>query len=720
MFNLVTQPWIPVLYHDGRTAQLGLRDVFAQAAAIRDLGGETPPVTGALYRLLLAILYRSVPLTPESWFRAFESGWGELPQDYLSRWQGRFDLFDPDYPFFQCPTVSRNPQPVTIIVLEWASGNNAVLFDHHYDAEGVTLQAAEAARRLLAAQTYGLSGLGGGGSFPDAPWARGVVFLAQGRNLRETLLLNWLPPEFRGFVGDHSDDAPIWEREEPWASDAYGDPHERAARGWLDYLTWPARRLLLLPEYEERGPVVREIRWALGYRAPRLYLDPYKHWIKAPKPKPDGSSWFYLQLDETRVLWRHLGALLALLPPPEDLPEATPDTASNAPNRPARPRKPAPPPLPQRPPLALAWLHALQAREVLPATALTGVLALGIIPHTQLSLARGYRREQFQLPVAYLHDVTLRETLAAALAQAETLGRSVWGATRTWATLSLAPLADVDPNAKAPAPEELSKMAATLDLESRYWGALERAFARLLHDLPENPAVATRAWRQALATAVTDLFPWLSGTLKASTLAQLQLGAALARTVKIRNPLIPRSTDMEHLERFVQYLEHLRDQPDRAALAALRAGCNREPGTVARLLPYVVPWTFADTPWRDAGLYTVAALFALHPAAGGRGDFGDALRRARKDQADPGIERRFMQLLEAEVEQLPGLLFQLVTLLKSRGVPVNWHQLLRDYWGWNHPAGYVQRRWSVSYWRVPAAGAAEDASSGAAVEGAPA
>ena len=713
-FNLVTQAWFPVVYHDGHTAELGLRDVFAQADAIRDLGGETPPVTGALYRLLLAIMYRSVPLIGEAWFRAFESGWGDLPQQYLERWQGRFDIFDPDYPFFQCPTVSRNAQPATIIVLEWASGSNATLFDKHCDAEGVTLQASEAARRLLTVQTYGLSGLGGGGSFPDAPWARGVVFLAQGRNLRETLLLNWLPPELRGFEGDTSSDAPFWEREEPWASDALGDLHEREALGWLDYLTWPARRLLLLPEYEEGGPVVRQIRWSLGYRAPRLYLDPHKHWIKASKPKPDGSTWSYLQLDEGRVLWRNLSAILALLPPQEETPEVTEeDTASSAKKRQARPRKPAPPPLPQRPPLVLEWLRALQARELLPATAVTGVLALAIIPHEQRALARGYRREQFELPVAYLHDAALRETLATALAQAESLGRSIWGATRTWATLSLAPLSDVDPNVKAPAPEDLKKMAATLDLESRYWGSLSSAFTRLLHELPEDPENALRAWRKALAAAVTDLFPLLGDTLKASTLAQLQLGAALSRTPKLKNPLVSRSTDMENPERFIQYLEHLRDKQDRAALAALRAGADREPGTVASMYPYVAPWTFTNTPWRDAGLYAVAALFALHPTAGGRGDFGSTLRRARKDQQpDAGIERRFQQLLEADVEQLPRLLFQLVTLLKSRGVPVNWHQLLRDYWGWNHPSGYVQRRWAASYWRAYSADDAENDTEG--------
>lgn len=97
--NLVIERWIPVLYHDDHKAELSLHEVFVQTQAIRDLGGETPPVTEALYRLLLAIMDRSVLLTAEGWLQAFKSAWGDLPQGYLSRRQARFDhVTDADSP----------------------------------------------------------------------------------------------------------------------------------------------------------------------------------------------------------------------------------------------------------------------------------------------------------------------------------------------------------------------------------------------------------------------------------------------------------------------------------------------------------------------------------------------------------------------------------------------------------------------------------------------
>ncbi len=57
-FNLVDKPWIPCIRQDGQVVELSLRDTLAQAHTLRELGGESPLVTVALHRLLLAILHR--------------------------------------------------------------------------------------------------------------------------------------------------------------------------------------------------------------------------------------------------------------------------------------------------------------------------------------------------------------------------------------------------------------------------------------------------------------------------------------------------------------------------------------------------------------------------------------------------------------------------------------------------------------------------------------
>jgi CRISPR system Cascade subunit CasB len=149
---------------------------------------------------------------------------------------------------------------------------------------------------------------------------------------------------------------------------------------------------------------------------------------------------------------------------------------------------------------------------------------------------------------------------------------------------------------------------------------------------------------------------------------------------------------------FITYLEGLRD--DRGALAALRRGLGQSPGTVAGMYRYVVPWLPDDVPsWLEDAYYLVAALFAYHPDAGGAGNMGDHFARARGPQGDDtAIERRFTALLAAHPDDLGFYLRQAVSFLKSKEVPVNWHQLLSDVLGWGHPGRYVQRRWASAFW----------------------
>ena len=149
---------------------------------------------------------------------------------------------------------------------------------------------------------------------------------------------------------------------------------------------------------------------------------------------------------------------------------------------------------------------------------------------------------------------------------------------------------------------------------------------------------------------------------------------------------------------FVSYLEGLRD--DRAALAAMRRGLGRPPGTVADMYRYVVPWLAADAPiWLERAYYTVAALFAYHPAPGSTGNMGDHFARARDPRGDDtAIERRFTALLAAHPDDVDSYLRQAVSLLKSKEVPIEWHQLLSDLLGWGHPDRYVQRQWARAFW----------------------
>jgi CRISPR system Cascade subunit CasB len=155
---------------------------------------------------------------------------------------------------------------------------------------------------------------------------------------------------------------------------------------------------------------------------------------------------------------------------------------------------------------------------------------------------------------------------------------------------------------------------------------------------------------------------------------------------------------MDDEQPFITYLEGLRE--DRGALAALRRGLGQPPGTVVSMYRYVVPWLDDDTPaWRAAAYYTVAALFASHPAPGGRDNMGAHFAQVRvRERSDTAIERRFSALLTAHPDDLDTYLRQAVSYLRLKEVPVNWHQLLSDVVAWRHPDRYVQKRWARAFW----------------------
>jgi CRISPR system Cascade subunit CasB len=69
-----------------------------------------------------------------------------------------------------------------------------------------------------------------------------------------------------------------------------------------------------------------------------------------------------------------------------------------------------------------------------------------------------------------------------------------------------------------------------------------------------------------------------------------------------------------------------------------------------------------------------------------------------RDQAK-SIEQRFVALLDADEEQLPYRLRQMVRLLKSEEIPIHWAELLRDLLAWNGEHKPVQQKWARAFYR---------------------
>jgi CRISPR system Cascade subunit CasB len=151
------------------------------------------------------------------------------------------------------------------------------------------------------------------------------------------------------------------------------------------------------------------------------------------------------------------------------------------------------------------------------------------------------------------------------------------------------------------------------------------------------------------------------------------------------------------LHPFVTYLEGMSE--DRAVLAELRRGLGRAPGEAVGMFPYIVP--FIRSAYDEADHYLIASLFALHPVSTQRGNMGDHLYAYTQEVGDDAATtRRFTQLLRQRRDSLDPLLRQHISLLKSRDIAVNWHQLMWDLRWWDEAARRVQKRWASAYWKV--------------------
>jgi len=383
-FDLIEQPWVPCRFLNGETRELGLKELFLKATEIAEVSGDTPLEEASLYRFLVTLTHRIVkgPSSEEEW----ETLWlqcqfkREQIEDYFEKWKDRFDLFHPDFPFFQHPgCIVLEEAPPSVTVHSMASGNNPVLFDHHSDDMNSPWLPAMAARRLLAAQNYSLGGLGPSYqgkrvSFCQATLVKGALAIVQGENLFETLALNLVVIDDSGPIREagQGQDLPVWETQPgPFEPSAKKTP-----KGYLNYLTWRSR--LILFSQDEKGHV-KAVRWIQGEQIPDVGLGEPMMTFRLNKPKtgkksPVPAGWLPLRFNENRSFWRDSSALAANLETSDDKGFRPPETVR-----------------------ALAIREGIRGVPAVVKINLYGLLADKAKPLL-------YRKESLPLPLSYLRD----------------------------------------------------------------------------------------------------------------------------------------------------------------------------------------------------------------------------------------------------------------------------------------------------------------------------
>ncbi|MEW6723609.1 MAG: type I-E CRISPR-associated protein Cse2/CasB [Bacillota bacterium] len=174
---------------------------------------------------------------------------------------------------------------------------------------------------------------------------------------------------------------------------------------------------------------------------------------------------------------------------------------------------------------------------------------------------------------------------------------------------------------------------------------------------------------------------------------------------------------------FAAWLARLAANEDRGTLAALRRGLMLDEEHLFELYGCVPPSFLVGLSLGDERLYLmVAALFGYHPVCfreeelkERRCNLGASLRmlalaRAQRHSPDAGegddtedllpdsMKRRMEALLASHRDDLFGHLRQVIGLLKTEEVPVDWAQLLNDLQAWEWQGRPVQWQWSRSFY----------------------
>ncbi len=474
IFNLIDDPWIPVITTSGKSRDFSIKETFTQANRLTGLTGSSPLETAAIYRLLLAIIHSALrgPRDIGEWHQYWKKDTWDIPElhDYLDQWHHRFNLFDPKRPFYQMPDERAKPKSINNIVFDMVSGNNAVLFDHHTDLTGAGLTFAQAARVIVTVQTFGLAGLAVPQlklTYTDAPWSRGVIFLIEGKTLFETLGLNLLEydPDNDRPIPINGIDRPAWESDDPYF------PERTIPTGYLDYLTWHNRRVFLIPDDASPG-LVKQATVLPGLRLSDItlkdakYLDPMKHY------RQDQTRGLYLPLrfNEERALWRDSSALLNI-------------HSQN------------------HPPQTFHEIAILSGSGYLPMSQSLQFIALGMA--NDQAKIEFFREERLPLPIVFLGNDRLVGLLADAVTRAENMNRNFLYAAGWLALLTIDPGADGKKwnEINKPSREQARQLIAHWGVERAYWGTLEAPFYHLLNELPDHSDQALAEWITILEKA---------------------------------------------------------------------------------------------------------------------------------------------------------------------------------------------------------------------------
>ncbi len=154
------------------------------------------------------------------------------------------------------------------------------------------------------------------------------------------------------------------------------------------------------------------------------------------------------------------------------------------------------------------------------------------------------------------------------------------------------------------------------------------------------------------------------------------------------------------MSEFIEWLEGLNEKDTRVR-AVLRRSLAFDPGAYVPAYPFVEPFLKGEgNSWRREMFYLVAGLWATHWREGLAGvplSIGKACAAYQLESGSTSTERRFIALLDADRDQLPHRLRQMVALLKKQSI--DFDSLLSGLLYWNDDQKRTQNSWARDFYR---------------------
>ena len=277
-YDLLKEPWIPVVTMDNQTLRVGIYELISGAHMLKEVAEPSPMKEYGIYRMLCAFVMDAYRIQDEYEYRdMLDEGHFDtnVLDDYIGQCETEgtsFDLFDEMHPFMQSPYDEKidkesNIKPVAAMDYSLPSGNNHIHFDHTLEKDSI-MTADEAARTLMAVNVFCTAAAQGYPSTING--APPLYCIIKGKNLFETLAFS-VTTENRSEL--EYDNPKVF-----WRENKKVIPKEKVAITSVLYgMTFPCRRVRLIPETDGNSICVRNVFFQQGmdYVAYDAWNDPH-------------------------------------------------------------------------------------------------------------------------------------------------------------------------------------------------------------------------------------------------------------------------------------------------------------------------------------------------------------------------------------------------------------------------------------------------------------